>query len=275
GASGEISLQYTVNIPVDYSENFVEISGSFDDGAGYSGSTGKTTLVVVAEDLGIFQGHQDIGSPGAPGNVSVEGDAYQIIGSGHDIWDAADDFHFLWMRVSGDFTFSIDEPYIGSYGSNPSANVWQKMGIMARQELTASSPYVYGCLRSSDQGLMLQWRDSDGAGAAWDGGGTLTACSEWNPNYDPALSDGVNNPSLDEVNLGGTIKLTREGDFFTLWYVYDNEDWYQYEHQLAMTDPIYLGVAVTSHTTGATSQGIFKNPQIEGTVVNVKGWMLY
>ncbi|MBN2325710.1 MAG: hypothetical protein JXR73_01060 [Candidatus Omnitrophica bacterium] len=274
GAAGKISLKYTVSIAADYKDSFVELSGSFDDGAGYTGSTGTTTLLVVAEDLGIFQGHQDIGSPGAPGNVSVDGDAYQVIGSGHDIWDAADDFHYLWMRVSGDFTFSIDDPYIGAYGSNPSSNDWQKMGIMARQELTASSPYVYGCVRSSDQALMIQWRETDGGDAAWTDASQIGP-SEWNPNYDPALSDGVNNPSLDEVSLGGTIKMTREADLFTLWYVYDNEDWYQNEFELAMTDPIYLGIAVTSHTTGATSQGIFKNPQVEGTIVNVKSWMLY
>ena len=106
-------------------------------------------------------------------------------------------------------------------------------------------------------------RIHSGAGAAWTDGSQITA-AEWNPNYDAALSDGVTNPAEDQYARGGTVKMTREGDIFTLWYVWDNEDWYQNEFELAMTDPVYVGVAVTSHTTGATSQGLFANPQFDG-----------
>ncbi|MFB3788648.1 MAG: hypothetical protein ACE15F_20005 [bacterium] len=272
GATSTVTLQYTLNVPSDYAGPFVSVSGTFDDGKGYTGSTGSKDTPVKAVDLGIFQGHQDIGNPGARGNVKFDGTTWQVVGSGHDIWDAADDFHYLWMRVSGDFTFSIDEPYIGAFGAVPSTNDWQKMGIMVRQELTAPSAYVYGGLRSSDQGLILQWRDSSGGSATWED--VTTAASDWNPNYDPN-SAGINNPRLDQVKLGGTIKLTREGDLFTLWYVIDGQDTFQHDHTLILSDPIYLGIAVTSHQTGATSQGLFKNPKFEGTVVGVKDWMLH
>jgi len=272
GATGTVTLQYTLNVPSDYAGPFVSVSGTFDDGKGYTGSTGSKDTPVKAVDLGIFQGHQDIGNPGARGNVKFDGTTWQVVGSGHDIWDAADDFHFLWMRVSGDFTFSIDDPYIGAFGTVPSSNDWQKMGLMVRQELTAPSAYIFGGLRSSDQGLLMQWRDTNGGSAAWDE--VTTAASDWNPNYDPN-SAGINNPTLDQVKLGGTIKLTREGDVFTLWYVIDGQDEYQYDHILELTDPLYVGIAVTSHQTGATSQGLFKNPKFEGTVVGVKEWMLH
>jgi len=157
GATGTVTLQYTLNVPSDYAGPFVSVSGTFDDGKGYTGSTGSKDTPVKAVDLGIFQGHQDIGNPGARGNVKFDGTTWQVVGSGHDIWDAADDFHFLWMRVSGDFTFSIDDPYIGAFGTVPSSNDWQKMGLMVRQELTAPSAYIFGGLRSSDQGLLMQW----------------------------------------------------------------------------------------------------------------------
>jgi len=273
GAAGTVTLKYTVNVPSNYADPFVTISGTFDDGKGYTGSTGSTAIPVKTVDLGIFQGHQDIGNPGAAGNVKFDGTTWQVVGSGHDIWDSADDFHFLWMRVSGDFTFSIDDPYIGAFGANPSSNDWQKMGIMVRQSLTAPSAYVIAGLRSSDQALFLQWRDTTGGSAAWDDSVT-TAAADWNPNYNPAAS-GVNNPSLDVVTLGGTIKLVREGNIFSLWYVIGGEEYFQNEHELALTDPVYLGVAVTSHQTGATSQGLFKNPQFTGTVVGIKDWMIH
>lgn len=272
GATGTVTLQYTLNVPSDYVDSFVDISGTYDDGKGYAGSSGSTSLAVKAASLGIFQGHQDIGSPGASGNVKVDGDSYQVIGSGHDIWDSADDFHFLWLRVSGDFSMSVDDPYVGAYGANPSANDWMKMGIMARQELTAPSAYVYGCLRASDQALQLQWRDASATAANNDS--ILAAVADWNPNYDPAFPE-TGRPALDQVKLGGTMKLVRETDSFTLYYVLDGEDQYLDLHDLAMTDPIYLGIAVTSHQTGATAQGLFKNPKLVGNAVSVGSWMLY
>ncbi len=273
GAEGTVALSFTVDVPSDFAESFVELSGTYDDGNEYTGETGLTSLPVEVENMGIFQGHDDIGDPGAAGNININGDAYQVVGSGADIWGTADNFHYLWMRVSGDFTFSIDDPYIGAYGTNPSSNDWQKMGIMVRQELTASSAYVIGAIRSSDQALLLQWRDSDGVDAA-STDGSETNVDVWNPDYDPD-SAGITNPAESDLTRGGTIKITREDDLFTLWYVYDGEDRLQYEYEVAMTDPIYLGIAVTSHTSGATSQGLFNNPQFDGSAVSVNSWMLH
>ncbi|MBZ0255999.1 hypothetical protein K8I31_08055, partial [bacterium] len=274
GQSDEATLTISFAVPEDAAGGFVDFSGSFDDGAGYSGSTGSSSVLIqTLSDLGIFQGHEDIGGPAAPGNVLFDGDTWTVVGSGGDIWDAADHFHYLYTRVEGDFIFTIDDPYIGPFGSTPSSNDWQKMGIMARQDLTAGSAYVYNVIRAQDQQYMQQWRDSAGAGASWVE--AYTTPGEWNLNWDPA-SDGINQPTLDEVTLGGTFVMAREDDFFTLEYLdATGERIYLQDHELPMTDPIYVGIAVTSHEDGSLSQGIFKNPQLEGSIVAVKGWMLY
>lgn len=273
GGTGTITLQYTVNVPGNYAESFVNFGGTFDDGKGYTGDTGTSAVAVKPANLGIFQGHQDIGAVGAPGNVKVEGDSYQVIGSGDDIWNAADAFHYLWVKVTGDFSLSIDEPYVGAYGTIPSTNDWMKMGIMARQDLTAPAAYVYACLRASDQAMMIQWRDTNAGSASWTDG-SQTTVADWNPNYDPAFPE-TGRPTLDQVKLGGAMKMVREGDSFTLYYVYNNEDVYQNTHDTVMTDPIYVGVAVTAHQTGATAQGLFKRPILTGKTVSVGSWMLY
>ncbi len=273
GAPGIQTLKYDLNVSATAPESGV-LSGTYD-GGGRSGSIGDVVLTFMdmdPDDLGIFQGHQDIGAPGADGGVIREGDTWKVIGSGHDIWDAADDFHYLWLKTEGDFTMSIEEPYIGSWGPKPSSNTWQKIGVMVRQDLTAPSAFASAALRSSDQAFMIQWRESNGAGAAWD---ELTAAPVvWNPNWD-AAADGIENPTYEEVSHGGKIMIQREGDYFMASYEYDGEIWVHSEYEVIMNDPVYVGVAVTSHEAGSTSQGVFKNPQLEGSIVGVKDWMLH
>ncbi|MBZ0255409.1 hypothetical protein K8I31_05075, partial [bacterium] len=180
----------------------------------------------------------------------------------------------IWTRVEGDFVFSIDDPYIGAYGSTPSGSDWQKMGIMARQSLDANSTYVFNLLRSSDQNLVQQRREVAGSDALSNDEYFLPA--EWNLNWDPA-ADGILNPTLDDVTLGGTLVMAREdGVFFTSEYIdAGGERVILAGIELEMTDPIYIGVATTSHENPNLSQGIFKNPQLDGSIVAVKGWMLY
>ena len=94
GASGMATLNFTLNVPADYADPFVSVTGSYDDGKGYARFYGSRHLGCRRRKPGHFPRPPDIGAPGAPGNVKVDGDNYQVIGSGHDIWDAADDFHF-------------------------------------------------------------------------------------------------------------------------------------------------------------------------------------
>ncbi len=275
GASGTVTLNYTITADADASGEGT-LSGTFESDE-FSGNLGDITLLLadLDPDLGeLFQGHMDIGAPGADGGVIREGETWKVIGSGHDIWDAADDFHFLYFKAEGDFEITIDEPYIGAFSILPSGNTWQKMGLMARDELTPESAYAYACLRSSDQAFMLQWRESAGAGASWDGDGTLMPAADWNPNWDPA-SEGISNPTFDEISHGGTLKLIREGNDFLSAIIWEGEEFINNVHTVEMTDPIYVGIAVTSHETGSLSQGIFKNAQFTGDVVSVSNWMLH
>lgn len=272
--TGQVTLKYTLNVPADYKDSFVTSNGTFDDGKGYTGKTGDLALPIQAASLGIFQGHSDIGNVGAAGNISVDGDQWKVFGSGDDIWNAADAFHYLWLKAEGDFKFSIENPYVGAYGNTPSTNDWQKMGIMIRQELTAPSAYVYACIRALDQEYFLQWRDTNAASATDDETNAILTASVWNPNYDPAIAS-VSQPKLDQVTLGGGFVIARTGDTFTASYLYDGAEEYIFEHDTVMTDPVYVGVAVTSHQVGAMSQGVFSNPKFTGNAVAVQTWMLY
>jgi hypothetical protein len=45
---------------------------------------------------------QDIGFPDPEGSTDVTDGVWTIQGSGNDIWNNADNFHFVFQRVNGD-----------------------------------------------------------------------------------------------------------------------------------------------------------------------------
>ncbi len=248
GVTGQPTLSYTLTVPATAAGTGT-ISGTWDNGAGVTGEIASVTILVFempATDLGIFDRNMDIGSPGAAGSVGRSGNDWVVIGSGHDIWDQADDFHFLYMRVQGDFTMTVEDASIVPFGDTPTSSAWAKVGIMARQSLTAPSPYAFAMLRSSDQAFCLQWREDEGGSAAWDGDASQT--------YVP--------------DHHGAFGLRREGNDFTAFYIDSTgAEVVNNVHYVEMTDPIWVGIAVTSHETGATAAGFFSNVKFTGTAL--------
>ena len=57
-----------------------------------------------AGSLGIFDGHQDVGTVLHPGSTSfdVSKQSYTVTGSGENMWFGVDDFQFAWKKMSGD-----------------------------------------------------------------------------------------------------------------------------------------------------------------------------
>ncbi len=257
GATGTQTLTYTFNANADAQGEATFLAGTAGNGADYSTSLAEASVLLMDfenPDLGIFNGHMDIGGDNG-GDVGRAGDEWAVVGLGADIWGTADQFHYLYKQVEGNFTMRIEDVSVGPTGSNPSGNDWQKMGIMARESLDANAAYAYAMLRFSDQAYSLQWRDSTEAGAAWDGDASQTP--------------------LDE-HEGRAIILERDGPLFVASYVDASGNVVENNmHEVPMEDPIYVGIAVTSHQAGATSAGFFSNVQFEGTAVPVRKWYLY
>ena len=77
---------------------------------------------------------------------------YTLTGSGDNIWWAEDDFHYVWKKVSGDFSLSADIALLGT-GGEPH----RKAVSMIRQTLDQDSAAV--ALAVHGDGLTsLQWR---------------------------------------------------------------------------------------------------------------------
>ena len=116
--------------------------------------------------IGAFDNSMDIGNVGAAGSADAfdlgGGDfgaanwEYEIQASGADIWGTADEFHFVYMEVEGDFTI-FGRTDIFEAGDPE----WTKSGLMVRNDLTPDSAYAYAMLRTNLD-FMAQWRDERG-----------------------------------------------------------------------------------------------------------------
>ena len=106
-----------------------------------------------------FEGHEDVGTVLHPGGFEYDAGAgaYTIAGSGENVWATADAFHFVWKKVSGDFSLAADISFPTSTG-----NAHKKGMLMFRQSLDADSAYADVALHN--EGLTsLQSRAEKGS----------------------------------------------------------------------------------------------------------------
>ncbi|UCG56616.1 MAG: hypothetical protein JSU70_17345 [Phycisphaerales bacterium] len=169
----------------------------------------------------------DVGVPLA-GSYSFDGTTYTVTGNGHDIWDEADNFHYAYHQISGDCQMTV------RVKSMTQVHTWAKAGVMIRDTLDAGSPNAMVALTGGDgDGGTFQWRT------------------------DPDATCGSSR-TLTGITPPACVRLVREGDTFT-GYIFLDGRWQQegVSTDVVMTDPVYIGLAVTSHTDGVLETATF------------------
>jgi hypothetical protein len=176
--------------------------------------------------------NNDIGNTATAGSFTPSGDTYTIQGSGADIWGTADAFHYVFKPLSGDGRLTANVINIGG----TSTNVWQKAGVMIRETLDAGSRNV----------MMLM--SAGGASANFGGGDAF----QWRPSAGSGSSSSHLVGDNIEILPPTCVRLVRKGNTFR-GYVYVNGRWVQEGSAVTvpMTDPVYIGLAVTSHDNAA------------------------
>ena len=195
-------------------------TGSFTTGGSSSG--GATTLPAG------WSG-RDIGSVGAAGSASVSGSTFTVKGSGADIWNAADQFQFVYKALTGDGSVTA------RVASITNQNAWSKAGVMMRETLSAGSKHA-SMFVSSARGLAFQRRTSTN-GTTASTAGAASAAPYW-------------------------VKITRSGATFSAYQSTNGSTWTLIgSTTMNMTATIYVGLAVTSHADGALATGTFTDVQ--------------
>jgi len=176
----------------------------------------------------------------APGMVENPVGTYTMTAAGVDIWGTADEFRYLWKQLSGDGEITAK---VESILWVPGSGDWTKAGVMIRGTLDPGSPNAFVALSSgAGNGATFQWRT--GAGGSSSSSRTLT---------------GISPPT--------SVKLVRQGNTFT-GHVFLNGQWQQEGNSttVTMSDPVYVGLALTSHSPGVTTKAVFSEVTITGAV---------
>ena len=208
-------------------------------------ATGTFKNTILASPIaGTFNYSADIGEKaklGAEGSGKFDSGVYTITGSGDDIWNDKDAFHFMWTEMSGDFDVSADVTIDGG----KSDQVWIKSMIMVRQDQSPGAAHLGTRIRRDGQ-YSMQWR---------------------NKSYDTAAigsTDSAKRPVLAAKPWRN--RLVKQGKTFTTYYLNEKKEWIKVDaHDLVLTEPYLVGLAVTSHDTGQVATGTFSNLEVINT----------
>lgn len=174
----------------------------------------------------------DIGSPQLAGSTSPYQDGLAVTGGGSDVWGASDQFRFAYQQMSGDGSI------IALVRGLSAADAWTKAGVMIRENLSANSPHAF-MMVSGTQGAGFQRRRS-ASGTTLHTQGPSTGTPFW-------------------------VRLQRSGSTITGSYSWDGVNWATVgSDTVSMASTVYVGFALTSHSSLAYSTGYFTNVSISG-----------
>ncbi len=162
-------------------------------------------------------------------------------GIGSDIWDAADQCRYAYKTLTGDGSIIARVDYLDGAPST-----WAKGGVMIRQGVEAGA--INTCM------LMT---GGDGGGATYQQRMEADGASVSQHTYD----DGPLAPPY-------WVRVTREGNTLLGYTSPDGETWTQRGDTvtLAMTDPVLIGLALTSHLATQATSAQFSDVSFTGNV---------
>ncbi len=165
----------------------------------------------------------------------------QIIMSaiGSDIWGTADQFRFAYRNLSGNGSIVV------RVDSLVRSDEWAKAGVMIRETLEAGSKHAFVAVTPEpSHGVSFQRRPVAGQDSA--------------------------NTDVADIAMPHWVKLTRTGNVFTAQQSADGVTWIDITVspalEIGMAANVYIGLALTSHSTSATTAAEFSNLSMTGNV---------
>jgi regulation of enolase protein 1 (concanavalin A-like superfamily) len=174
---------------------------------------------VSAQSLPSPWSNTDVGAPTLAGSATYASGVFTIDGAGTDIWGASDQFQFVYQQVSGDVEI------VARVRALTQQHAWSKAGVMIRTSLAANSAHAYA-LVSAANGVHFQRRAAAGA---------LSSSTAASTSLAPAW-----------------VKAVRSGNTVSTYWSADGSTWKTIGSvSLPLNASAYVGIAVTSHNTGA------------------------
>jgi tricorn protease-like protein len=196
--------------------------------------TGAKLALAGSTSLGIFSDQQDVGDTAKTGAASFDPakNEYAVAGGGENIWATNDAFHYVWKKMSGDFTLAADIKFPAA-GGNPH----RKACLMIRQSLDNDSAYVDAAVHGV--GLTaLQIREMNG--------------------------DDTHEVQLT-VSAPERVEIEKRGDRISLLYATNGEELHPAgaQYKVDFQEPFYVGLAVSAHDNKTIERAIFSNVELK------------
>ncbi|MCI0745278.1 MAG: fibronectin type III domain-containing protein [Verrucomicrobia subdivision 3 bacterium] len=226
---GQISGSYTVTI-----------NDQFVSHADLAGNPMPTTTVMG--EVAGFGG--DVGGPMHMGShFTCDGEDFEVVGGGADVWGGSDQFYLISRTVSGDFDARV------RVTSLIGADAITKAVLVARESTNANARAYHISVNPPPPGrnqLELGLRSVAGQ-----------ATASWGASFVPA-----NIPNV-------WMRINRSGNTFTGFRSSNGVDWIAMgTNILAVPFPssIEVGIGVTAHNNTLLATGTFSNFRISGVL---------
>jgi len=184
--------------------------------------------------VGVFTKSDDVGAQPIKGSSAFDSATrqYKVTGSGTDIWARADEFHYLWREISGNFAVTATTKFLTD------GNPHRKASIMLRKTLDTDSAFLHLAIHG-DGMPAIQFRS--------------------------AKADTVNTLDFPIEGPGVfTLKLARQGSTVTFWVAKEGGALRELGHTTnTLGSPVLVGLAVASHTRDAVHTVVFSDVSVE------------
>lgn len=186
---------------------------------------------AAQQGIGVFDAATNVGNPAIQGKVQYNDQTqeYTMQGAGSNMWFNNDQFQFLYKKIKGDFIISATVRFLGE-GVNPH----RKIGIIARDQLTANSRYADACVHGDDL-TSLQYRPTDDANTE------QVTLSVFHPNH---------------------IELERRGDTFYFSAAVHGAHYKTVSKVLPLNEEVYAGLFICSHEEKVVEKAVFSNVRV-------------
>ena len=187
-----------------------------------------------AGKFGAFTNSDDVGAPPLKGSAEFDAGTrqYKITGTGTDIWAQADQFHYVWREISGNFAVTATAKFLTDGIAH------RKAVIMLRKSLDTDSPFVHLAIHG-DGTPSVQFRNT--------------------------RADNTNTVDFPMEGPGTwKLKLVRQGTAITVWIAKDGAPLRELGHTAnQLGSPILVGLGVSSHSQTATNTVLFSDVSVE------------
>jgi len=217
--------------PYNYTWNSVAMGNYSLTAKAYDNNNITTTSGTVNI---VVWGTSDIGTVGVAGSASYSSGTFTVSGAGAGVTSTADAFRFVYRQFSGNTTI------IARVATAASATSTERAGVMMRKDLTAGSIEASSMYKPTSTYYVYFLRRTTANGSTSSTASTTAAA----PPYWVKLVRSSNTLSAFMSANGSTWTAVGSGTTVT------------------MTDPIYVGLAVTSGSTSAAKTVTFDNVSI-------------